>query len=174
MSVDLYKPDYTFILKDLKSASEICQKMKELGIDSYTYAIRHNGVIIKIGMSADNSKTAGERIYRQAANLHGWGKIPVSTCGKDILPSIEAFEAIHNVSINRKHCTIDIWNVKNHMLILTDADKAKIMEDTLLDQYEEIHNRLPIGNPKDTRNRSSTGPMSVSAETFAEFFETKE
>jgi len=138
---DINKPDQIILVKDLLKPISLTKTMQQIGAYSYAYIIKHNGKIIKIGMSKDNSAIYGERLYRQVANLPGWSTIPVSSCGKDILAAVMFFERKELVTVHKDNCSVEIWI----------GPKASSLEDELLTQYEALHGCLPPGNPKDTR-----------------------
>ena len=158
MLADLNNPTVTVKVKDLKKPAGLMRILKDHGIEDYSYSVRHyNPVtqtweIIKIGMSADNATNYGDRIYRQVANLPGWPTIPRSSCGKDILPAIHDYQVTTGLTVHKDECLVEIWDVSAApQRGLTAKKAAEDAENELLDQYENIHGKLPIGNPKDTR-----------------------
>lgn len=173
-SIDLNCPDFVIELSSLGSASEICSIMKNLGIEDYAYAFKYRNNFLKIGMSGKMSLVYGERIYRQAANIPGWPQTMLGSSGKDIIPVLEIFEQQHQVKVTRIDCTIEIWDTTNEPKVATGNPtyNAKLAEDTLLDQYENLHECLPVGNFKDTRPRGSKGYVSSTllANLFGEVF----
>lgn len=152
-TIDLNTPDFVIELNDLTCASEICNIMKSKGVQDYAYTIKYINFILKIGMSAKMSRVHGERVYRQAANIPGWSQVMLGSSGKDIIPVLQIFEQQNQTRISRIDCSIEIWDMtKEPKLALGKPQyNAKLAEDTLLDQFEEIYNRLPVGNFKDTR-----------------------
>ena len=158
----LANPDYTIHLKNLTSPSEVMQFCKQQNIRNYAYAFIYNSPIeqrdfyLKIGRSAPGG-SIGERIYRQAGHVPGWAFPLTGPSGSDIAHVIDLFEktfpvntkllTINNVSI----CIWDVTNVVNTHLT-DDAYPTRVCENQLLDEYEEIHGCLPLGNLKDTRN----------------------
>ena len=158
MTVDLYKPHIVIKCNSLLKASDISKLLKESGVLTGTeivYAFLCYGHYIKIGMTDNNSKMTGERVYRQAANINGWDDpLPRSSCGKDIIPSLTEFEDEYGFEVHVDGVEIHIWNVSNFINENSNQSNAKSAEDQLLTQYEEDFGHLPIGNPKDTRPRS--------------------
>lgn len=170
MNLDLDKPTITITLGDLESASEICQIMKSMGICDYAYRFKHKDNTLKIGMSADYSVAYGDRIYRQAANIPGWDKRMLGSSGKDMIDVIEEYKNSTGLTVNRSDCVIEVWDVTKEQQVALGRHKhkAELAESVLLDQYEKIHNKLPIGNFKDTRKTSRRGYVSVAV--FADLF----
>ena len=158
--INIDKPDLIVLIKNLKRPIEISKMLQQIGAAQYSYAFKHKGKVIKIGMSADNSKIYGERAYRQIANLPGWPTMPISSCGKDILAAVKFFEEKENVTVHKDDCSLEIWIA---------ATKASSTEDTLLTQYENTHGCLPPGNPKDTR--PAFLKSKVRKDVFANLFE---
>ena len=169
MTADINNPTLTVAIEDLAQASDLCGILKAHGVKKYAYAIKHLGQIVKIGMSADNAYNHGDRIYRQVANIPGWSTVPRSGCGKDILEVINDYQREMGVNIHKDDCTIEVWDVTHvEQLSMRPQRTAEDAENELLDQYEEIHGRLPIGNPKDTRK--ITGKPFVPARVFDQLF----
>lgn len=158
--IDINKPDRIILIKDLQKPIQVSNILQVMGANSYAYAFKYLGLIIKLGMSADNSKIYGERVYRQIANLPGWGSLPASSCGKDIIGAVAAFESVHNLKVHKDDCSLEIWYPKG---------TALKTEDELLTQYETLHGCLPPGNPKDTR--PAFLKSKVRKDVFANLFE---
>jgi hypothetical protein len=149
--------------------------LKDYGIEDYSYSVKHYNPAtqtyntIKIGMSADNAKNFGDRIYRQVANIPGWPTIPRSSCGKDIIPAIDEYQGNTGLTVHKDDCLVEIWDVTRAPQRGQSAKKAATdAENELLNQYESIHGKLPIGNPKDTRK--ITGKPFVTNETWDDLF----
>jgi hypothetical protein len=67
---------FTIILYGLNSPREICYIMEKRNVKYYTYTFHTNETVIKEGKAADNewvTGTWGNRIYRQAGGINGWG-----------------------------------------------------------------------------------------------------
>jgi hypothetical protein len=68
----------TFIIRlsKLKTPRDICHIMEKRGVKNYTYTFRTKDEIIKEGKANDKewkTGTWGNRIYRQAGGILGWG-----------------------------------------------------------------------------------------------------
>lgn len=67
---------FTIILASLATPREICYIMEKRNVKYYTYTFHTNETVIKEGKAADNewmAGTWGNRIYRQAGGIDGWG-----------------------------------------------------------------------------------------------------
>lgn len=137
--VSIKKPDYVVYIKDLRRPIDISKIIKSLGDTGYSYSFKYRNKPIKYGKSDNFSKTPGERLYRQIANLPGWDTIPASSCGKDIITAVNSFEKEENVKVHKDECTLEIW------LSVNPSED----EDELLSQYKEDNGRLPAGNVKE-------------------------
>lgn len=175
MLADINNPTLTIKVKDLKQASEIMRRFKSHGIRQYAYSVKHYNPItktydtMKIGMSADNSYGYGERLYRQVANLPGWPSMPKSGCGKDIITVVYDYQLDTGLIVHKDDCIVEVWDVTN--VPQRGLDKKRAAEDAeneLLDQYESLYGKLPIGNPKDTRK--ITGKPFVTNSIFDDLF----
>lgn len=171
MNIDINKPTLTINLADMDVASEICQIMKSLGICDYAYRFKHKDNTLKIGMSADYSVAYGDRIYRQAANIPGWNQSMLGSSGKDMIDVIREYSKDTGLTVSREDCTIEIWDVTKEPQVALGRHKhnAELAESILMDQYEAVHNRLPVGNFKDTRKSSRRGYISI--DLFNDLFE---
>ena len=176
MPVNLNSPTLTIPVKDLVQASDLCGILKAHGIEQYSYSVKHFNPatqtydIMKIGMSADNARNFGDRIYRQVANLPGWPNMPRSGCGKDIITVVYEYQLETGLIVHKDDCVVEIWDVTNEPQRGLDVKRAaEDAENELLGQYEKIHNKLPIGNPKDTRK--STSKPFVTNSLFNDLFE---
>lgn len=169
--IKIDKPELIISVSSLTSIADIHRIMKAHGIDNYTYVFKCQGKTMKIGHSADSSHSYGERITRQIGNLPG---MPArwSSCGKDMIEVVKAFERETKIKVHPSDVTVEIWNVSdiNNPSIERDRYVAECAEDTLFDQYEERYGKLPPGNPKDTR-RSKGGRTTIMQDTWDATFE---
>ena len=157
----LANPDFVIHLRNLNAPSQVLQFCKKHNIKDYAYAFVYNSpfqhidIWLKIGRSAGGE--VGERIYRQAGNVPGW-TVPLNgPSGSDIKLIIEEFETQYPINLglcNTDHISIRIWDVTNvvNEHVSDEAYPSRVCENQLLDEYENIHGCLPIGNLKDTRN----------------------
>jgi hypothetical protein len=106
-------PTITINLNDIWDYTEIPHIMRNHMIAQYDYAFRRADLILKYGLSADNSKIYGERIYRQAGNLPGWTKLLGGPSGSDMADIAREFKQIYGVELNRKDVSIDVYQMPN-------------------------------------------------------------
>ena len=96
-------PTHVINLFTLTEPSEIMAYCKRHRIKYYLYAFTcDDNTVMKYGMSMGDVKHLGERIYRQAAHIPGWGKIPTSSSGADmgkICSKFFPYVTRHDVSI---------------------------------------------------------------------------
>ena len=138
---------YTFPLRGMTQPKEICAVMKSLGIDKYIYEIRNN-ITIKYGMSADNEKFHGARLYRQIGHLHSWGNSKlVGENGKEFLDIDTEFKNRYGSNIDHKDVLITVWGFDTYPWRTLNVRKELIeAESYLISQYEMIHQEKPVGN----------------------------
>jgi hypothetical protein len=138
---------YTFPLKGMTKPTEICDVMKQLGIDKYVYELRNNHTI-KYGMSADNEKLHGARIYRQVGHLASWGTAKiVGNNGKPFLDIDAAFKNRYGANINHEDIIVTVWGFDNYPWRTVNIRKELIeAESYLISQYEMVHQEKPVGN----------------------------
>ena len=134
------KPTITINLADIWDYTEIPHIMRNHMIAEYDYAFRRGDMILKYGLSADNSKIYGERIYRQAGNLPGWKKLLGGPSGRDMADIAREFEQIHGLELNRKGVSIDIYQMPNA------AACAEFERKLITDHIWTHEGSAPLGN----------------------------
>lgn len=150
--IDISKlPVIMFDLSRYLNPALIKEDMKKAGISSYVYAFYYKGVLMKYGVQyGSNSKTFGERIYRQAFHIPGWPKKPSKrSAGNDMLDII-----VHFPGINKNDITIQIWDMTNYPRANSKNPKYEVnqVERQLIKAYTDLHGTSPIGNIKDERH----------------------
>ena len=155
-------------LSTLLVPSEICQIMKANKIRSYVYAmVWRQKELLKYGVSGDHSRAHGERIYRQAGHLDGWGTAElIGSSGSDMLSIRKKFQNKHGMDIDRDDVTIHVIDMT------TCADpksECQLLENYLIEQYIKNHGSPPIGN-NDPKTRSIVNRRAVQAQ-WDRFFE---
>jgi hypothetical protein len=131
----------------------------------------YKGIVIKYGMSADNSRNFGERLYRQIAHGESWGAQRISgSSGADWRIIESDFENLYGSKIHKDHITIKIWNMSNYPFISIDPwTEVYYAEQSLIDTYNSIVGEKPIGNINDDANYKRKGH--IRQDTFGGLFE---
>jgi hypothetical protein len=139
---------------DLTMPYDICTILKEHNIDWYVYQITYKGVVLKYGMSADNSKNYGERLYRQISHAESWGeKRNGGSSGADWRIIEDDFFKEYGIKIDIKDVTIRVWDVTNYPFQSTVPwDEVNYIEQSLIKTYIDIVGEKPIGNVNDESN----------------------
>ena len=159
----------TFILKleNYLTASVIKRDMKKADVKCYVYAFYHKGVVMKYGVQYESdSKTYGERIYRQAFHIPGWPTKPSkTTAGNDMLDIIPHFPGI-----NKNDVTIQVWDMTHFPRANSNDPKFEVnkVERQFIKEYTELYNKKPIGNIKDESHMDNKGY--VADKTFDNIF----
>ena len=145
-------PIYEIDLEKINTPVEISAIVKGFDTINYVYTFEYKGEIIKHGISVDKKSIPGERIYRQSGHLEGWSKqLADGSAGDDMRDIDNRYLATTNSRLNRKGMKItvrDLTRVESPSF----ADKhlhVKQLERQLIKEYEDTHNKLPIGNVKD-------------------------
>lgn len=184
--INMNIPDLVIPIKSLNQPAGLSQIMAAHGIKSYAYSVKHKTVVLKFGFSNGDSKHTGERIYRQIANLPGWGQydsdqavltnkpgygyVPRSPSGKDMECIALDYQKLYNVAPNKDACVVEIWDTTLDSLNYYTSYAARAAENELFNQYEAVHKCLPIGNVSDTRGNKvgkSAVPRSLISQLFA-------
>ncbi len=147
-------PKYTLKVSNLKSPYEICRIMGKAKIDKYVYEIMWKGIVIKYGMSADNSRAYGERLYRQIGHSKSWGTNRlVCSSGSDWRIIEEDFETEYGFPLDKDNLKITIWDATNYPFeTINPWDEVYFMEQELIRKYKEVVGTKPIGNINDDKN----------------------
>jgi len=164
-------PTYNINIKDLQSPYDVSLFMKSHKIDKYLYQIMYKGIVIKFGMSADNSRNYGERIYRQIGHLRSWGNQRLTgSSGSDWRIVEEDFENLYGIPIDKDYIKIKIWDLTDYPFITINPwNEVLILESQLIARYVEAVGEKPIGNINDEAN--SIRRTSIHTSTWVKLFE---
>ena len=144
----------------LAKPTDLCAIFKQYNIRKYTYEIIQRGInglpdiLIKIGMSADNSRNFAERAYRQLAHSKSWGELRIKgSSGADWLVIEEEFLEKYGFPIDKNLLTIKVKNLTDYKFtLLNQWDEVNKIEAFQIEQYAKIYGRKPIGNIYDEHN----------------------
>jgi hypothetical protein len=155
MNIDWTKvPKHTVDIGTLIDPYDLTITFKNLNITKYVYRIKFKGMVIKIGMSADNSRTLGERAYRQIGHSESWGNRRLNgSSGADWRIIEEEFRKQYGINIDRKDLSITIYDFTSYPFITTDPwNEVYHAEQERIETYKEIVGEKPIGNVHDDEN----------------------
>jgi hypothetical protein len=165
-------PTYVIDLAQLNDFLDITNIMKKLKIVNYVYTFVHQQEIIKHGISADNSLTWGERIYRQSGHLEGWSrKLAPGSSGKDMQEISNDYYIKHGSFLNRMNMIITVIDLTavQSPVASDPAYPCKKMESDLIKEHIESTGAAPIGNKRTEQQRRAKGI--VTDVTFRHLFE---
>ena len=147
-------PTHVIDVSTIDAPYDISLIMKALGIDRYCYQIMYKGIVIKYGMSADNSRNYGERIYRQIGHSKSWGsKRLTGSSGADWRIIEEDFLDLYGFPIDKDHMKIKLWDLTNYPFVTINPwDEVNAVEAQLIDAYVDAVGEKPIGNINDEAN----------------------
>jgi hypothetical protein len=143
---------YEIDLEQLSAPIEISAIVKSFGTLKYVYTFTYFNEIIKHGISVDENSIPGERIYRQAGHLEGWPKqLAVGSAGDDMRDINDRYFANTNAWLNRKGMKIIIRDLTGIASPSVSDENLHVrqLERQLIKEYNDLHNKLPIGNIKD-------------------------
>lgn len=162
-------PRYTMQIKDFKDPYDICRFMRKRKVDIYLYRIKFKGIVLKFGMSADKSKTYGERIYRQIGHDQTWDNPLNGPCGADWLIIERDFTKRYGIPITKDHLEVEVWNLTNYEFVsFSPRDEVLRLESELISMYVSSVGEKPIGNIYDDESIFRRGMISVSL--FEQYF----
>jgi len=147
-------PVYSLDVAKLKAPYDISVFMKKKEISKYLYQIMYKGIVLKYGMSADNSRTYGERIYRQIGHSRSWGEQRLTgSSGSEWRIIEEDFQNQYGVDIHKDFLKIKLWNVSKYPFkTINPWFEVRAMEAVLIDRYRDAVGEKPIGNINDEKN----------------------
>ena len=145
-------PKITIQGAGLATPSTICAILTHYKIDKYIYQIIFNNVVIKYGMSADNSRNYGERLYRQIGHSASWSK-PIrinGSSGAEWRIIEEDFKNKYGYAVNIQACEISVWDLSNYpFTTINSREEILCMEAELIDNHVQSTGEKPIGNIND-------------------------
>jgi hypothetical protein len=164
----------------LKKPTDLCTIFKRYNIRKYTYEIILRGIdglpdiLIKIGMSADNSRNFAERIYRQLAHAKSWGELRIKgSSGADWLVIEEEFLGKYGFPIDKNLLTLKIRDLTNYKFTLINSwDEVNKIEAAQIEQYNKVYGQKPIGNINDEHN--ARFKPAINKATFYSIFDVEE
>jgi hypothetical protein len=158
---------FEFDLSCYLTAYKIKDDMRKMGVQSYVYAFYYYEKTMKFGVQYDsNTKTFGERIYRQAFHIPGWPTVPSKkTAGNDMLDIIKYFPGI-----NKNDVKIQIWDMTDYPRENINDYKFEInqVERQFIKEHISKYGFKPIGNIKDESHMDKK--TRVQDITFDRFF----
>jgi len=165
-------PTYVIDLSKLNDFVEITDIMKTLKITNYVYTFIHSQQVIKHGISADNSLTWGERIYRQSGHLEGWSrKLAPGSSGSDMQDISNDHYVRYGSYLDRMNMIITVIDLTaiQSPVIADPAYPCKQLESQLIKEHIESTGAAPIGNKRTEQKRQAKGI--VTDATFRHLFE---
>jgi hypothetical protein len=147
-------PKHTILGSTLSEPFDISKILKQFKIRKYLYRIVYNGIVIKYGMSADNSRNYGERLYRQIGHCKSWGPQRLTgSSGSDFRITEEDFKNLHGYDIDHTKLVITVYNCSNYSFkTISPWDELEDMETFLIKEYVNLVGCRPIGNINDDAN----------------------
>lgn len=153
----LDRPTLQLKLKYLTRPIEIVDWMRELNIQFYTYSFYTvQGEVIKYGASGDcHTGELGERIYRQAGHIPGWGQSNpwlIGSSGDDMLQILTDYAQIYKKSLVKDDVEIDVWPM-NRVAPQNVKQACEEAERALINEHISKYGMPPIGNKDHETNR---------------------
>lgn len=136
-------------LKELIDPSQILKIVKTAGFKTYNYQFTDNhGRVLKFGIQYSSSRQLGERVYRQAANLKGWGKpLPYSSSGMSMRSVAENYKKRYGVDLIKSNVKITLWDQTNDQLSSSEMRiKCEAFERNLIKSHIDANGEAPVGN----------------------------
>ena len=130
---------FVITLANMKSPREICYIMEKRNVKYYNYTFQTNEEIIKEGKAADNewvTGTWGNRIYRQAGGIHGWGANRLSDTSA---LKMKELMAEHFPFVNRSAVTITVYDYTEE---LEDCDGCEIERFLLNEEDKRVKEHI--------------------------------
>lgn len=145
-------PKRTIDLSKILEPIQISHIFNHFNIDKYLYSFMFKGILLKYGMSADNSGLPGERSYRQAGHISSFpeGTRLTGSSGSDFRIIEEDFIKLYGLPLDHRYMTLTVWDVTNYPFqTINTRNEILAMEAELISNYEKIVGSKPIGNIND-------------------------
>ena len=155
MNIDWTKvPRHTVDIGKLNDPFDLTLIFKKLNITKYVYTIKYKGMVVKVGMSADNSRTLGERAYRQIGHSESWGDRRLNgSSGSDWRIVEEEFYKRYGTKINKDDLEIIIHDFTGYpFTTMNPWNEVYYAEQERIEQYKDFVGEKPIGNVHDDEN----------------------
>ncbi len=165
-------PTYVINLSQLNDFLEITDIIKTLKITNYVYSFIYQQQVIKHGISADNSLTWGERIYRQSGHLEGWSrKLAPFSSGSDMQDISNEYFVKTGSYLDRMNMIITVVDLTAVQSPVSSdpAYPCKKLESQLIKEHIDSTGSPPIGNKRTEQKRDAKGI--VTDATFGNLFE---
>ena len=160
-------------LSKMDHYSDILKVMKHIKVTDYVYTFIFHNEIIKHGLSTPTDVTSepGERIYRQAGNIEGWGSRLHGPSGKDMLDIDADYFSQTGKRLNRMGMKIIVRDQTGLQSPSVSDHKwhVKQLERKLIKEHVSQFGKLPIGNIKE--EAYIDGKSFVSAKLWHDLFE---
>ena len=143
-------------LWELYDPAQLLKSFKVSNIQTYNYAFVDNyGRVIKYGIQWSPGHLPGERVYRQAANLNGWGKpMPYSSSGMTMQKVAEDYEKLYGVPLTRMSVSVLAWDQTDNSLSQSEMRaKCERIESQLIGNHIELSGHAPVGNNEKSTKR---------------------
>jgi hypothetical protein len=153
---EIYSTKHEIEVGKLSDPCEIADLFRQYSIEKYVYRIKHNGIVIKFGMSCPKANTArnGDRLYRQIGHNSSWqSKRLTGSSGADWRIIEEDFFNLHGVKIDHRFIRATVWDLTNYPFKTIDPFyEVNAIENELIERYISITGEKPIGNINDEAN----------------------
>lgn len=148
---------FTITLANLTSPREICALFEARGCKYFNYTFQSNTEIIKHGKAADKewmASTWGNRIYRQAGGIEGWGghSLHDSSANK-----MRELMRIHFPTLTKNDVTITIYDYTDELASLDEKEIDRRLlneEHELIKKHVEDYGVTPKLNIQSTKIRT--------------------
>jgi hypothetical protein len=149
---------FTFSLTDLSTPRDICYLLEKERTKYYVYSFQSKNDIIKFGKAADNEwmfGTWGNRLYRQAGGIAGWGACSLNDTSANVMR--EQMQK-HFPDLTRNDITVTVFDFTEELdnKKTSEIDKRLLNEENdRVKQYTFAVGRRPNLNIQPTKNHFS-------------------
>jgi hypothetical protein len=159
---------FTITLANLTSPREICPLLEARKCKYYNYTFQSNFGVIKFGKAADNewmAGTWGNRLYRQAGGINGWGSYALHDTSAN---KMREQMNIHFPTLTRNDVTITVYDYTDELVGLDEKEIDRRLlneEHELIKKHVEDYGDTPKLNIQCTKIRTKA--------MFDDFFEVE-
>jgi len=141
-------------LRNIYQPYDISIIMNNQKVRKYLYRIKWKNVVIKFGMSFDNSRNCGERVYRQLGHCKSWGTQRLNgSSGSDWRVIEDDFYNLYGFHMDHRDIELTIYDFTDYPFVTANEwSELNSMEIHLINSYTKLVGSKPIGNVHDDEN----------------------
>ena len=113
----------------------------------HKHPLTNQWITVKYGLSADNAKNWGDRLYSQLGHLNSWEVRLNRGGGAEFKNVMERFKLAYDADMDHRNMFLNVWDLTNYSFVQEEPTvEVRQFESELLRRYSNTFDRLPVGN----------------------------